>query len=324
PEDAALWLPSRIDEPYRSKICVAGLATLEERIRDTQLPDALENIKKILKIKSRLIAFKNKNIRGQRGGTRSRAVIDRVHDRARYSAKKYRDARLAKYALTGHGDWESVYRVLEDGDIRGYQDPNRLRQRVGRRGVLEDDEVDRPHVIAESGEFTLFNEIRKRRDGTGETHRTLSWIWLTTPSAGSDDEKDDILRSEWARSRARGTRGVEEVMLLKEEMGRVLRFLEWKASWWRKRESMQTNATKDLQEGLASYARGQAGVQDSLAARFRSLWKAPLSDSIDAQNECATTVDGGYDNDSDDDDDDDSDGDEEPNIGTGFGAELDC
>ncbi|KAF9470387.1 hypothetical protein BDN70DRAFT_909531 [Pholiota conissans] len=322
PEDAALWLPSRIDEPYRSKICIAGLATIEERIRDAQLPDALENIKKILKIKSRLIAFKNKNIRGQRGGTRSRAVIDRVHDRARYSAEKYRDAHLAKHALTGPGDWEKVFRILEDGDIRGYQDPNRLRQHVGRRGVLEDDQVDRPHIITESGEFTLFNESRTRRDGTGETHRTLSWIWLTTPSAGSDDEKDDILRSEWARSRARATRGMEEVMLLKEEMRRVLSFLEWKARWWRDRQSVQSVAAKDLQDGLASYARRQAAVQDALAARFRSLWKAPLSSSVEAQNEGANTVDGGSGDDNNNDD-DDSDADEEADMDTGFGAELD-
>ncbi|KAF9470235.1 hypothetical protein BDN70DRAFT_779518, partial [Pholiota conissans] len=57
-EDAHLWLPSRIPTPHRSKICVPGLSCIEERLRDAQLPDSLENVKKILKIKSRLIQFK--------------------------------------------------------------------------------------------------------------------------------------------------------------------------------------------------------------------------------------------------------------------------
>ncbi|KAF8162353.1 hypothetical protein BJ912DRAFT_864825 [Pholiota molesta] len=282
PEDAAIWLPSRLPEPHRSRICVTGLPAIEERIRDAQLPDSLENVKRILKIKSRMIAFKNKNIRGQRDGTRSRAVIDRVHDRARYSAEKYREARTAKYALTGPGEWETKYRVLEDGDVRGYQDPNRLRQRVGRRGVLEDDQLEGPTgvLLEDSEEFTLFDETRRRRDGTGETRRTLSWIWLTTPSSASDDDKDDVLRSEWARSRARATRGREEVMILKEEMRRVLAYLEWKATWWRAREHGRDGITKDLMEGLASYSRSQARLQESLAAHFRRLWASPLQEDI--------------------------------------------
>ncbi|KAF8151059.1 hypothetical protein BJ912DRAFT_938171 [Pholiota molesta] len=264
------------------RICVTGLPAIEERIRDAQLPDSLENVKRILKIKSRMIAFKNKNIRGQRDGTRSRAVIDRVHDRARYSAEKYREARTAKYALTGPGEWETKYRVLEDGDVRGYQDPNRLRQRVGRRGVLEDDQLEGPTgvLLEDSEEFTLFDETRRRRDGTGETRRTLSWIWLTTPSSASDDDKDDVLRSEWARSRARATRGREEVMILKEEMRRVLAYLEWKATWWRAREHGRDGITKDLMEGLASYSRSQARLQESLAAHFRRLWASPLQEDI--------------------------------------------
>ncbi|KAF8156253.1 hypothetical protein BJ912DRAFT_1070632 [Pholiota molesta] len=274
PEDAAIWLPSRLPEPHRSRICVTGLPAIEERIRDAQLPDSLENVKRILKIKSRMIAFKNKNIRGQRDGTRSRAVIDRVHDRARYSAEKYREARTAKYALTGPGEWETKYRVLEDGDVRGYQDPNRLRQRVGRRGVLEDDQLEGPTgvLLEDSEEFTLFDETRRRRDGTGETRRTLSWIWLTTPSSASDDDKDD--------EPGKGHSRREEVMILKEEMRRVLAYLEWKATWWRAREHGRDGITKDLMEGLASYSRSQARLQESLAAHFRRLWASPLQEDI--------------------------------------------
>ncbi|KAF9471339.1 hypothetical protein BDN70DRAFT_909381 [Pholiota conissans] len=318
-EDMLLWLPSRISQPHRSRICTAGLAVIEERLRDAQLPDALENIRKILKIKSRLIQFKNKNIRGQRDGTRSRAVIDRVHDRARYSAEKYRDARAAKYALAGPGKWEEIFHVLEDSDIRGYQDPNRLRQRVGRRGVLEDDQKDRAKEVPMGDkEFTLFNEERKRRDGTGETRRTLSWIWLTTTASSAEDDKDDILRSEWARSRARAARGKEEVMLLKEEMRRVLAFLAWKADWWRQRGRIKDNIARDAAEGLRAFAQVQAALQDALAAHFRGLWRAPLEETTPRSGHIPSVQnpnvnrDGSDDDDEadDDDDDDDSGGDD--------------
>ena len=139
PEEAIIWLPSRIPEPYRSKICVHDLSAIEEKLRTAQCTDSLESLRRILRIKSRMVQFKNKNIRGQREGTRSRAVIDRVHERARLAAEKYRAARNAKYCLIGPGDWESRFRTLADGDIRGYQDPNRLRPRAPRRGILEDD-----------------------------------------------------------------------------------------------------------------------------------------------------------------------------------------
>ncbi|KAF9470843.1 hypothetical protein BDN70DRAFT_901798 [Pholiota conissans] len=311
-EDTPLWLPSRFSEPHRSKICAPGLPAIEERLRDAQLPDALENVKKILKIKSRMISFKNKNIRGQRDGTRSRSVIDRVHDRARYSADKYREARVAKYALAGPGDWEQSFRVLEDNDIRGYQDPNRLRPCVGRRGVLEDDQLDGTQGVSnnQTDEFTLLNDTRKHRDGTGETRRTLSWIWLTTLSSNAEDGKDDILQSEWARSRARVLRGKEEVMILKEEMRRVLAFLDWKARWWRAREGVKSGVSKDLAEGLTSYAHGQAALQEELSTHFRRLWKSPLqeamslADGIGGDRDTGLNVATAADTSNDDDDDD--------------------
>ncbi|KAF8951355.1 hypothetical protein BDZ97DRAFT_1769924 [Flammula alnicola] len=109
-------------------------------------------------------------------------------------------------------------------------------------------------VLKEDAEkFILFNETQTCHYETGETCRTLSWIWLTTPSSSSDDEKDDILHSEWARSRERVAQGQEE------------------AKWWRTREHVRDGVMKDLAEGLTSYAQAQAMLQDDLAAHFRQL-----------------------------------------------------
>ena len=277
PEDMIIWLPSKIPGSARAGVCQEGLASVEEVLRTAQCHDALEGIRHILKIKTRMIAFKNRNIRGQRQGTRSWAVIDRVHERARNMAEKYRAARSAKVELSGPGTWEDVLRVLKDGDVRGYQDADRLRVRPGRRGTLEDDAAE---LAAEGGnqmdvdiesEISLLPETRTRRDGTGETRRTLSWIWQSSRIAGTDDDHDDILRAEWAKSQARAARTSEEVLRLKEEMRRVLESLEWKSRWWKERMRKREDVSKAVQEGLESYAATQSTVQLSLAIEFRRM-----------------------------------------------------
>ena len=209
PEDYPLWIPSKILTEHRSAVCQEGLAEIEAKLRTAQCQDALEGVRNTLKLKTRMIAFKNRNIRGQRQGTRSRAVIDRVHDRARNSAEKYRASRAAKLELEGRGVWEETLRELKDEDVRGYQDPNHLRNRRDRRGVLEDEAVEAMRedeaMDVDNEGIRLLPQARTRRDGTGETRRTLSWIWTTARVGNTDDAQDDILRAEWAKSRARAT-----------------------------------------------------------------------------------------------------------------------
>ncbi|KAF8895002.1 hypothetical protein CPB84DRAFT_1848339 [Gymnopilus junonius] len=313
PEDAVLWLPSRIPALVRSQVCLVGLPEIEEWLRGAQCMDSLRKLCRILRVKRRMIHFKNKNLHGQRDGTRSRSVIDCVHLKARNAADRYRASRAAKLELAGPGKWEETFRPLNDGDIRGYQDPNHLHPKAGRPGTLEDDRAAGPSTAPNTGdnqEFELFNEVRTRRDGTGETRRTLSWIWLTIPSNDSEEDKDDILRVEWAKSRARATRATEEVMLLKEEMRRVLAFLEWKSRWWQDRQCTRTGLEKSMAEGVQAFALRQSSLQSQLAAHFRKLWKAPLEDSKkEASNDShtmpASQKDTSDDNDDDNDNDDD-------------------
>jgi len=207
-EDAELWLPSQVATDARAVVCQEGLSEMEDKLRTAQCEDALEAVRHILKIKTRMIAFKNRNIRGQRQGTRSRAVIDRVHERARMAAGKYRAARIAKLGLVGPGDWERALQVLHDSDITGFQDVNRLRPRQPRQGVLEDEFVEQAaethmEIEVEGPDTLLFPDIRTRRDGTGETRRVLSWIWSAKRVGEGEDDDDDILRVEWSKSRAR-------------------------------------------------------------------------------------------------------------------------
>jgi len=316
PEATTIWLPSQIPCEKRVSVCQKELDVIEEKLRSAQCQDALEGVRHILKIKTRMIAFKNRNIRGQREGTRSRAVIDRVHERARNMAQKYRAARAAKMKLVGPGLWEEVFRVLEDGDVQGYQDAQRLRPRLGQRGVQEDDAAtgsgnQDQMDVDEDSDITLMPQERSRKDGTGETRRTLSWIWLAPRTTGAnDDEQDDLLRVEWAKSQARALRASEEVMRLKEEMRRVLESLKWKAEWWKQRPQRQDSIGKGLQEAQNSYAQTQSTIQSALANQFENLWRTPLEDEDrDSDNEVqastASTVEVTIERDDDDEDEDD-------------------
>ena len=286
PEETIIWLPSQIPSEKRPTVCKKGLDIVEDKLHLAQCQDALDGVRHILKIKTRMIAFKNKNVRGQCDGTCSRAVIDRVHERAKNMAQKYRAARAAKMELAGPGPWEKKFRELKDEDVRGYQDANRLKPRVGRRGVLEDDVAetsggndDQMDVDEEEGSgITLLPQERTRRDGTGETRRELSWIWQAPRSTSTTDEQDDILRTEWAKSRARAMRTSEEVLRLKEEMRRVLESLKWKAWWWKERQDQRDDVGKDFREGLQSYAQTQGSIQLALANEFQHMWKAPLDE----------------------------------------------
>jgi hypothetical protein len=156
----------------------------------------------------------------------------------------------------------------------------------------------------EGSDINLLHEIRARRDGTGETRRTLSWIWTTKSRLPNpSDEGDDILRAEWAKSRARAARCREEVLLLREEMRRVLAFLEWKSSWWLDRENLRVDIPNDLAEGLKAYAQTQADLQQALKEHFCAIWQSPLADSDDISELDGNGEDNGHPDDDDDDDD---------------------
>ena len=80
------------------------------------------------------------------------------------------------------------------------------------------------------------------------------------------------MRVEWAKTKARGDRWHEEVLLVTEEMRRVLYFLEWKAQWWLDRGDGRPDAPIPVQQGLAGYAAKQAAVCHSMATSFAHRW----------------------------------------------------
>ena len=79
---------------------------------------------------------------------------------------------------------------------------------------------------------------------------------------------------EWAKSRARVQRYEEEILLVKEEMRRTLRFFVWKQSDWRKRWQAweSVDIPQEYAEGLKAYAERQAMICRDLHDSFAKKW----------------------------------------------------
>lgn len=91
------------------------------------------------------------------------------------------------------------------------------------------------------------------------------------------------MRSEWARSYSRHQRWGEDVVLLVEEMRRVVEYLDNKAKWWRlqshRRRDKSPNTRTDILQGLSAYADRQAALMKGLAQSFACRWHTMLANA---------------------------------------------
>lgn len=77
---------------------------------------------------------------------------------------------------------------------------------------------------------------------------------------------------EWAKTKARAARWSEEVVLLVEEMRRVLWFFKWKREWWVKYAHVRQNVGEDVKEGLVAYSCKQAAILEKMAKHCADEW----------------------------------------------------
>ncbi|KAL0568496.1 hypothetical protein V5O48_013487 [Marasmius crinis-equi] len=288
PEDTVVYLPSDLPECRRSRLCVPELAEIEAKLQRARCLDSLHGLRHTLRVKSRMILFKNTNVRGQKDSGRSREVINRVVFRARAFAESYRESRAAYKQLVGGGTWESQLQVLKDSDVRSLRDPALVYVGPGRRGTNEEDEeVSKAPGSAPEDNIDLVPPDRREwehrtKHGTGETRKLVSWIWTGGGKLdlddGADENGNEVLRSEWCRSRARMKRAEEEVKLVKEEMRRTLDYLAWSASEWEKATVDEEFADSTLREGMVAYRHSAGRVQSTLRSSFSESWTQPLSE----------------------------------------------
>jgi hypothetical protein len=241
-ESVKLWLPSQLDAEDRDSICLGGVINSEKELRFAQLEDTLNDLRRVRRIRHGLITFHKVQLsgEGQKTQTRSRAVVQTIQDRIVRCVRRYRVARDALLHLDPRGDWQNLYLRLADNDNRG---PGK----------------EPEEVLGSEGQFTP------------------SWIWRSGATAVSPDEVNEDMRVEWAQCVARADRWGEEVILLQEEMRRVVQFLEWRSrDWFAKANSRTGTATAAVCAGLSAYANKQGSVFHDLAVRFSQRWRSAL------------------------------------------------
>ncbi|KAH7904941.1 hypothetical protein BJ138DRAFT_1118936 [Hygrophoropsis aurantiaca] len=271
-EDIDLWLPSELPIGEQTSGCIQGLPDMERKLREAQCHDALDALRARLHAKAHLIAFRNKNTRGQVQSTRSRTLIGHIGDRAMFFAEKYRHARRALMNLSGSAFDASTFKELLPKDLT----------------LDNEDTADIPaqEALARAGRDT---GPRTKKKSNGK--KLLSWIW--TAGGGPDEATEHSIhqsvRVEWCKARARKLRWSEEVDLLREEMRRVLRFLDWRVRWWLSRPTTWEGLDPLVSAGLAAYAQRQADLHRSFSKAFEAQWSQPSVEAaraITARNSC--------------------------------------
>ncbi|KAJ7462586.1 hypothetical protein FB451DRAFT_991024, partial [Mycena latifolia] len=80
------------------------------------------------------------------------------------------------------------------------------------------------------------------------------------------------IRVEWMKARARADRWREELILVDEEMQRVLVYCTWKANCWTDRVALREDVSPELPEGLRAYALEQAAREAAWATNWATKW----------------------------------------------------
>ncbi|KAF9544440.1 hypothetical protein CPC08DRAFT_730279 [Agrocybe pediades] len=237
PETLPLFLPSGLPANMRDLPELKPISQLEARLREPQASDALANVQRQRRVIQGLWHFKKLNVSGtgNKPNTRMVSLYKQFEKKTQRAAEEYCNAWKALSILSPNGDWSRRLRELRDQDIRGpAKDP--------------EDSISRYEP---------------------------SWIWLT--SDVSEDEAgsgvySESMRVEWVKSRARTKRWQEEVLLIEEEMRRVLTYHRWKADWWTKRASLRVHQDEAITRGIRGYAHKQAATHMRMREHAACYW----------------------------------------------------
>ena len=274
-EGFKLFLPSELSTEERATWCPPDIPALELRFRYAQADDSLAELRRVCRLLQGIRDQNTKHLsQTQRSITRSQGLFNGFKTRIRRCAARYSHARDAMLALDPDQQlspgWAQRFQELNTADLRG---PGR--------------EPDEPS----EGQFVpswIWLIPRSKRPPPATTsptnHPTRNHGNGTTPgpdgSAAADNEITDFMRAHWAKCQARADRYDEEVSLIVEEMGRTLRYFEWKQSWWLSLQSERAKSLHpppvDVQRGLHAYAHRQANIYQVLVISFANRWRKTL------------------------------------------------
>ncbi|KAF9527843.1 hypothetical protein CPB83DRAFT_894795 [Crepidotus variabilis] len=171
PEDVPFWLPSAIPSNRRHRACTDNLPDPKATLRVAQCNDASDGLRHTLRIKTFMISSKIRMYEVKaRASDLDRSSIAFIKERWKRNLEK------------------KTLRPRLDADVCSYADPQK-KVRKGRKGIWEDgvipplnqddDDAGQDKDSNEDDEM-MYNAPRDRCEGTGETRRALSWIWMNT------------------------------------------------------------------------------------------------------------------------------------------------
>jgi hypothetical protein len=248
PEAVPLYLPSSLPAHICNLPEMKALCQVECRLREPQADDALADVRRQRRIIQGLWQFKRINVSGtgNKPNTRMLVLYKRLESKTNRATQKYRVAYAALKILDPNGSWSTRMKALADKDVSG---------------------PGRDH----------------NSESTNSRYEP-SWIWLmprvnqssNTETGMVEEEFNESMRVEWAKTRARKARWTEELLILEEEMRRVISFQKWKAAWWREQALVRKEADATILSGVAGYANKQAGICERLAAKCALHWMPQL------------------------------------------------
>ncbi|KAJ7021079.1 hypothetical protein C8F04DRAFT_1274148 [Mycena alexandri] len=260
-------------EKLRLKACVKGLDGVEARLRDGEAWEALDGLRDGLRTRTATTRFKVRNWSGQQALTRGQGILRLVNLKIHGAKLQYRYTRQALLKLKGHGEWERRLQILTEDDVRALNERS-----------LTDEEKSQRELLRAAGEVVEEGGIAVAGDlVSGETHRTLSWIWYAVQINGTEDEKlHEALRVEWCKAYSRSRRWREELVLVEEEMRRTIDYGMWAERRWTARASARTvmlgtsvPITPEVAEGVRAYALEHADRERRTCEKLRVDW-API------------------------------------------------
>ncbi|GBE90026.1 hypothetical protein SCP_1800480 [Sparassis crispa] len=236
-QDMVLYLPSELPS---GTLCDPRVQRYELRLRTAQAYDALDELRRHLRVRAHLYKFKDHFVHGQRYLTRAKMVIARVQDKINADAAHYCRAYSAINSLA-----TLLHEPLMPNDL----------------GPLQGEDV---HGMTDG------------MLGETQSWKTLSWIWRrhgVGSSSAMDNTIHEELHVEWCNAHARAYRWMEECRQLPEEMCRVISFHGWIARWWLKLIDTIPARSHEHLEGAIAYAYHQADIRLSMRKHCRSVWR---------------------------------------------------
>lgn len=272
-----LWLPSELSPGEQDLWCLPDIPALEFRFRYAQADNSLAEIRRLRRLFQCLLDQNMKHpSSAQRSVTRTQALFQGFQRKIRHYASRYSHARNAMLALDPDQKlspgWMERFRKLNDGDIRG---PGRELDDKSEGQFIPSWIWLVPH--SSPAPIPPGGPVATAGSAPNSDTTMTAIPGSTTPS---DADHTRSMRAHWAKCQARAERYEEEVLLTIEEMGRTLRYFEWKKSQWLSLQSERAISEHpppgDVQRGLHAYAHRQANVYDALITSFAGRWRELL------------------------------------------------